>query len=363
MRIVQDLKQLRRKRKPVAVAAGFFDGIHIGHRKVIDTTLARAGELGGEAWVLTFDRHPLRLLCPQSAPPLLTSHRHKMILLQQMGIDGCVVMPFTRALADEPPDSFVTRLATGIPSLADVFVGSNWRFGQGGRGTPRRLTTLGDGFGFKVTVVRPTRRDGEIVSSTRVRSLVQKGQLDKAEQLLGRRFSVLGTVVHGRAIGRELGYPTANLDFHNEALPPNGVYAVQALMCGPDAELMQRLSRQHQKRMPLVGGVLNLGHRPTFVRGSRAKPVMEVHMFDGTADLYGQDVEVFFVRRLRPEQRFASRESLQRQITRDVSEAQAIMTAKEYLYTPSGGILYCTPTIEERKHRLKRGIANGYESD
>ena len=322
MRIEEDLTRLRRVRRPVVLAAGFFDGLHRGHRKVIDAARRRADALGGQVWVLTFDRHPLRLLAPDRAPPLLTSPRHRLILLRDLGVHGALVLPFTRELAALDAGSFARRLAEGIPSLHDAFVGRNWRFARGGSGTAAELSRLGRSLGFDVTIVPPATRRGETISSTRIRAVLAEGDLAEVERLLGRPFSVLGTVTRGRAVGRTLGYPTANLDYHNEALPPCGVYAARAVLYGPDADLYTRLRGRRRRPGDVHGAVLNLGLRPTFDDAPADRPVMEVHIPDLDRSLYGEDIEVAFAAHLRAEQRFASRRALRDQIERDVAAAR-----------------------------------------
>ena len=300
-------------RRPVVLAAGFFDGLHAGHRRVIGRAVARARRIGGEAWVLTFDRHPLRLLHPEIAPPL-TSTRHKLRLLEEFpGVDGCLVLPFTRKLASLEPREFVAQLAVCIPRLSEVMVGSNWRFGRGGKGTPALLSRLGRRLGFKVVVIRPIRRGGRIVSSTRVRRLITAGDILQAARLLQRPFSVLGRVGHGRRVARGLGFPTANLAVENEALPPTGVYAVRA-----------RVGRGR----PWHAGVLNLGVRPTFGGAAGAKPVMELHLLDVKRALYGRDVEVRFEARIREERKFPSPVELARQIAGDVRDTRRLLAGR-----------------------------------
>jgi riboflavin kinase / FMN adenylyltransferase len=328
-------------RKPVVLAAGFFDGVHRGHRRVLGDTLAAARAQGGEAWVLTFDRHPLRVLNPAAAPPLLTALPHKLRLLADLGLDACLALRFTRRLAAQEPERFARTLRTHVPSLVEVVVGRNWRFGRGGRGDPALLRALGQREGFRVRVAPPVCRGGRPISSTRVREAVTAGALDDAAALLGRPFSLRGTVVTGDRRGRRLGYPTANLDTHNEALPPQGVYAVHAVPAGASVGL---------------DGVLNLGVRPTFAAAGPPRSVMELHLFGTRRVLYGRDIEVFFAR-LRAERAFACAAELGAQIARDIARARGVLARrhaakkiKESLYT-SGGPVYSPP---ERKQKGKK---------
>jgi riboflavin kinase/FMN adenylyltransferase len=296
-------------RKPLGLAAGFFDGLHRGHREVLRRTLAAARRAGGEAWVLTFDKHPLKVLDPARAPRLLTSTAHKIRLMEEMGLDGCLVVPFTLRLSRQTPEAFVEQLCRNAPTLKRVLVGDNWRFGLRGRGDAQLLQQLGKARGFGVSVVKPVVDRGVPVSSTRIRNAVERGRLDEAAALLGRRFSILGTVIRGRRLGRTLGYPTANLAPHNEVMPLPGVYAVKALVRGQE-----------------LGGVLNFGFRPTFDRGAQ-RPVLELHLFDFGDNLYGKTVEVTFIKRLRGERRFRSAAELSMRIAADVRAARRCLAA------------------------------------
>jgi riboflavin kinase/FMN adenylyltransferase len=326
MEQIVDIGRLRRKRRPIVLAAGFFDGIHLGHRKVLGRTLARARELNGRAWVLTFESHPLSVLRPATAPRLLLSNRYKLLLLERLGLDGCVLLDFTRAVADIAPAEFVQNLRAAAPALAEIVVGRDWRFGRKGAGNPALLRRMGRELGFGVTAVGPVRRGGLPVSSTRTRAAILDGDLAAAATLLGRPFSILETVIPGRTMGRKLGYPTANLAPRNEILPPHGVYAVFAHVRGT-----------------LHRGVLNFGRRPTFAGRGAGDPVIELHLLDARpGELYGDDVEVFFVSRIRSERRFKSEAALRSRIAADVESATALLSPKnleECLYRESGGVL------------------------
>jgi len=301
-------RRLKAETGPIVLAAGFFDGLHRGHRKVIDATIKEARARGGQAWVLTFDPHPLRVLGPRTSPPLLTSTKHKLLMLSQLDLDGCLVMRFTPQLAVQSPQRFIRQLCRNIPELTEIFVGRNWRFGHGGAGDVQYLAALGREFGFEVRVMPPVLRRKHPVSSTRIREEVRKGNLSEARVLLGRSFSVLGTVKSGLTLGRRLGFPTANLNTRNEALPPAGVYAVFA-----------------EARGQCHAAVLNLGRRPTVRKGGEPRPILELHLLDFAGDLYGENIEVFFVRRLRDERCFATTNLLRIQIARDVERAGRLL--------------------------------------
>ena len=326
MERTDSIARLRRKRRPIVLAAGFFDGLHLGHRKVLNRTLTRAQQLNGSAWVLTFESHPLSVLRPEAAPRLLMSNRYKLQLLERLGIDGCVLLNFTPEVAAVEPTLFVEELRHAASALAEIVVGRNWRFGRSGAGSPALLRRMGNALGFGVTAVSPVQRGGDLVSSTRARGEIVCGNLAAAAKLLGRPFSILETVIPGRTLGRRLGFPTANLAPRNEILPPHGVYAVYAQVAGK-----------------LHNGVLNFGHRPTFARGKTTEPLLELHLLDARfGDLYGQDVEVFFVERIRSEHRFKSEDALCKQIAADALHARVLLSPKklkESLYIACGGVL------------------------
>lgn len=289
---------------PVHVAIGVFDGVHLGHQAVIGEALSGARAAGGTACVITFDPHPARVLAPTSAPRLLTATPHKLRLLATMGIEHTVVIRFDADFAGMPAADFVRRLHAAADRLAGVSVGAEWRFGHRCRGDVALLQNLGAELGFTVNGVPTVKVDHQTASSTRIREAVAGGDFAVAERLLGRPYTVLGTVVEGRKLGRTLGFPTANLSVHNEQLPPTGVYALDIQWDG--------------RNWPGVG---NLGYRPT-VDGEELRRTLEVHLFDWNGDLYGQDLEVRFVEFLRPERKFDGLEALKEQIAEDAAAAR-----------------------------------------
>lgn len=311
MIILNDLKPLQSRSRPIVLAAGFFDGVHRGHRRVLDQAREDARRLGGEAWVMTFDTHPLKILKPAAAPLLLTSTPHKLALLQQAGMDGCILLPFTRDVANTPASVFAQGLLHCAPTLREVIVGENWRFGAGATGTPATLAELDADTPIHVITMPPVLHGSAAISSTRIRQAVTGGDLAEATAMLGRPFSVLGSVVHGREIGRTLGFPSANIDPHNEALPPLGVYAVQARVG----------TRFHD-------GALNFGIRPTFEKEKTVRPILELHLLDFSGLLYEREIETFFIEKLRDEKRFANTEELKLQIADDVLRTRRILSEK-----------------------------------
>jgi riboflavin kinase/FMN adenylyltransferase len=299
------------------LAIGVFDGVHLGHQRVI----AAARDAGSPSVVLTFDPHPMRVLQPDKAPLLLTSTPHKLRLLETLGVDACLLVTFDKKFSETPAEKFVERIA----GCRQVCVGSRFRFGHERRGDVALLQTLAPRHGFSVREIPSVlTADGEMISSTAVRQHVRAGRLDRAAAMLGRLFSILGTVEHGDHRGKQIGFPTANLNPHNEVLPPHGVYAARV-------KLLERASspfaaathgRDARSTAQTLGGVVNVGVRPTF--GS-TEPTLEVHLLDFNGDLYGQDLEVEFVKKLRDERKFDSVEALQRQIAADIAAARLLL--------------------------------------
>jgi len=310
MRIVHSIAELSELRGPVMLAIGVFDGVHLGHKAVIARALLDARKQKGTAVAVTFDQHPARVLRPEIAPRLLTATKHKLDLLAGLGVEYALVIPFTSELAATLPEDFVHQLFNSCKPLREICVGHDWSFGRDRAGDLALLKRMGDEMGFDEIGVPAVRVDGEIVSSTQIRAAVEAGEFEKAARLLGRPYSILGTVVRGDGLGRQLGYPTANLSAHNEQFPPNGVYAVEALLG----------ARAH-------GGMVNVGVRPTISTASGER-VLELHLFDFEGDLYGKDVEVFFHRFLREEQKFGTLEELLGQITSDAEQARCLLTVR-----------------------------------
>ena len=292
---------------PVHLAIGFFDGVHTGHQEVIRRAQAAAEADGGTAVTATFDPHPMKFLRPDSAPRLLTSTVHKSLILAQLGVSHLLVIPFDSTLAALTPDAFINTLAAASRPLGSITVGYNWAFGKGRSGNLKTLTAIGQTLGFHVYGIAPVTVAGEPVSSTRVRLAVERGDFPAAAHLLGRDYSIHGTIVQGRQLARKLGFPTANLALEAEQLPPIGVYAVRATLAGQSLK-----------------GVANLGLRPTVEDGT-AKRQLEVHLFDHTGNDYGQGIEVRFIQRLRDEMKMDSLEALKAQIALDAAQAKRIL--------------------------------------
>lgn len=304
MQILRSISELSGLPGPVFLAIGVFDGVHLGHRAVISTSTQHAKEVDGTPVVVTFDPHPAKVLRPDSAPHLLTATQHKIALIRDLGVAHLLVQNFNREFAATPPEEFVEQLVTKAKPLREICVGHEWSFGKGRAGNLALLKQLGAAHGFNVVGVQAVTVNGEVVSSTAIRRAVAEGDLVKATQMLGREYTVLGTVKAGEKLGRKLGFPTANLSAHSEQFPPNGVYVAEARLAGT-----------------LYRGVANLGYRPTVSSGNPER-LLELHLFDLNKEIYGEEVEVRFLRYLRPEQRFESVDALAAQIARDVQVAR-----------------------------------------
>jgi riboflavin kinase/FMN adenylyltransferase len=294
---------------PLFLAIGVFDGVHLGHRAVIERALSDARKQDGTAVVVTFDPHPIRLLRPQLAPRLLTSTAHKLRLIRALGVERLLVIPFDQAFAATPPAEFIRALAAAAQPLREICVGFEWSFGKNRAGNLALLEQLGQELGFAEVGVPAVEIDGKVVSSTLIRGAVEAGDLTTAARFLGRDYTILGTVAKGAQLGRTLGFPTANLSAHNEQFPPNGVYAVEVA-----------------RGREFLRGVANIGVRPTLENASGER-VIEIHLFDFEEDIYGEDLEVTFRRFLRTEQKFPNLDALRGQIAEDAVNARAVLAA------------------------------------
>jgi riboflavin kinase/FMN adenylyltransferase len=306
MEIIRSIEELERLHGPLFLAIGVFDGVHRGHQAVISTSTSHARSGNGTPLVVTFDPHPVKVLRPNDAPHLLTATQHKIALIRDLGVDHLLVINFDKKFAATPPEKFVEQLVAHSKPLREICVGHEWSFGKDRRGNLDLLKELGARFHFDVVGIPPVKVSGAVVSSTAIRQAVEKGDLATAAVMLGREYTILGTVKAGEKLGKKLGYPTANLSAHSEQFPPNGVYLAEAWIQGV-----------------FYHGVVNLGYRPT-VSGGRSERVLEIYLLDFNRDIYGENVEVRFVRYLRPERKFDNLEALVRQIDADVQQAREL---------------------------------------
>ena len=313
MNVLNDIDELAHLAGPLHLAIGVFDGVHCGHQAVVRAARQASGDHSesGQVVVVTFDPHPVSVLNPEHAPRLLTSHRHKMALLAAYGIEHVLVIRFDADFCRLSGEEFVRRLHAASSPLRTICVGKEWTFGHRRSGNVELLRRMGDDMGFSVIGVPTIRVGGATASSTAIREAVERGDFQLAAAMLGRPYTVLGTVVEGRKLGRKIGFPTANLRVHNEQLPPSGVYAVTIAIAGREG-----------KNRDEIAGVANLGKRPTVESGADVRRQLEVHLFDFDEDLYGRDLEIRFVRFLRGEQKFDGIEALKTQIDCDAKAAR-----------------------------------------
>jgi len=304
MEILRSIPELSQLPGPLFLSIGVFDGVHLGHQAVISTSAEHARAANGTPVVVTFDPHPEKILRPDKASHLLTATPHKIALIRALGVRHLLIISFDKHFAATEPESFVNELVQHSKPLSEICVGHEWSFGRNRRGNLQLLEKLGAESGFNVVGIPPVTVNGEIVSSTTIRRTVEEGDLKKAATMLGREYTILGTVVHGDDVGKKIGFPTANLSAHSEQFPPNGVYFAEAKLDGV-----------------VYSGVVNLGCRPTMSSG-RSDRILEVYLLDFNRDVYGKDLELRFVRYLRPEKKFESVDALVRQIERDVQLAR-----------------------------------------
>src|SRR5262245_8457475 len=267
--------------RPV-LALGNFDGLHRGHRKILDRVKRVAGEHGATAVVMTFDPHPPRVVRPDKAPALLMTKDQKLEAIAATGIQGAAIVRFTAELSRWDPEMFVRTVLVDWLHVAEVWVGANFLFGHDRAGNFSMLRALGARYGFRAEKIDPVRYKDFVVSSTRVRRLITEGRVDEAGALLGRQYFIDGTVMRGDARGRTIGFPTANLCTENELLPPHGVYATTARV----GEIV-------------YPSVTNIGTRPTVDQSGRT--VIETHVFGLNHEVYGTGLRIGFVQRLRDE--------------------------------------------------------------
>ena len=295
-----------------ALTIGMFDGVHRGHQRAVATLIRTARRLNAKSVVMTFDPHPAAVL-RGTGPDLLCSVAEKVERIASLGVEITVVQPFDQAFAAQTPEQFIARLSDGRTLVALVMTAES-AFGRDRTGMLPTVRSLGEQHGFEVAKVPRLDVEGGTLSSTRLRALVGAGRLADARRLLGRPYVVTGEVVHGDHRGRELGYPTANMRFADPVvLPPDGIYAIRAAWAGENLLAPARTA----------DGVASLGVRPTF--GSGGERTLEVHLFDVNEDLYGQQLSVEFVRRLRGEKKFGSVESLVQQMNRDAARARSLL--------------------------------------
>jgi len=306
MNIIRAANELEPGSRKVCVAIGMFDGVHLGHQLVIRQTIEDARQHEGIAVAITFDCHPNSVVAPERNPPLIYSLSQRLRVIESLGIDVALSIHFDQAFSEISGEQFIRALARDFRNLRSLCVGSAFTFGHRRSGNVELLKRLGKELHFMVHGLASVSLDGKVVSSTRIREAIRDGNLDAASQMLGRTYALAGRVIRGDQLGRQLGFPTANLEFAGLVVPPNSVYAAHALVGG----------RQHR-------AVVNIGLRPT-PQNPAPPPQIEVHLLDFSGDLYDQELEIAFVGKLRGEHMFPSLEALRKQIERDIEAAHAL---------------------------------------
>ncbi len=306
MKIIHLPNELPADRQKVCLAIGVFDGVHLGHQQVIHQTIGDARQHEALAIAVTFDRHPNVIVAPDRVPPLIYSLPQKLRVIESLGADVTWVIRFDQPFSQISGEEFIRQLARDFKLIHSICVGNDFSFGRQRSGNVALLRQLGAELKFVVQGLAAVSLDGHTVSSTRIREAIREGNLDEAGQMLGRPYSLTGPVERGNQLGRQLGFPTANINVQGLVLPPQGVYAVHA-----------RTSGQTHR------GVMNIGRRPTFHTPDPPLRV-EVHLLDFQQDLYGTEMEITFVSKIREETKFASLDELKQQIGRDIDRARAL---------------------------------------
>ena len=305
MKIVRGTKNISGPFTYPVVALGNFDGVHVGHQILFKKAAEIASEKKGTAIAFTFEPHPLKVIAPEKVPPLLTHFHKKMELIEACNIDSVICADFTRQFADQRPRDFSENILKGKIGAKEVVVGFDYAFGRGREGTIPYLKKMGEEFGFVVHVVEPFQLDGLTVSSSHVRELIEAGNMESARKFLGRHYSIVGPVISGHKTGQAIGFPTANIDTSKVQIPGTGVYAV-------------RMIYQNNS----FDAVANIGFNPTFHRDRLS---VEVHIFDFNQVIYGKEVEVEFISRIRSEIEFKSKDELVVQIKKDIKTAKVLL--------------------------------------
>jgi len=305
MEILTDLSNLPKGNQSSVITLGNFDGLHLGHQMLVRQVLHRAATQACRSVVFTFTPHPLKVLAPDRCPPLINIHEEKIALFRSMGIDLLVLAPFTLELSHKTPEAFVEEILCKALHAKTIVVGNNYRFGKDRRGNVKTLMDMGAKAGFDVIVMEAFVIDGEIVSSTKIRQLLKKGEVEHAARLMGRPYQIKGIVEEGDKRGRLLGFPTANIKPAHEIIPSCGVYVTKAMVNSKEFH-----------------SITNIGYRPTFHKETLC---IETHIFDFDQSIYGTEITITFAARLRKEQKFDTPEQLVKQIHHDMHHAKRLL--------------------------------------
>jgi len=306
MKTIRIANELANGSRKVCLAIGVFDGVHLGHQQIIRQAVSDAHGHDALALVVTFDKHPSTIVAPDRVPPQIYSRSQKLRAIEALGADALLEIPFDKNFSEKSGEVFIRDLAHAFGTIHSICVGADFVFGHQRSGNVSLLNQLGTELCFQVHGMAELALDGRPVSSTRIREAIRTGNLDAAGQMLGRPYAICGRIVEGDRLGRQLGFPTANLDPTNLMLPPNGVYAASTNFNGQFYHV-----------------ALNIGTRPTVAAGPQLR--VEAHLLDFDGDLYHAELELEISSKLRNEQRFASPEALKQQIARDVAAVRSII--------------------------------------
>jgi riboflavin kinase/FMN adenylyltransferase len=309
LEIIRGLETLDRSYPRTVLTIGNFDGVHLGHQKILLEVIKKAQLINGTSMAMTFEPHPMKVLAPERELRILTPFEEKAKLIEDLGIDVLLCITFNREFANLLPDEFVENVLVKNIRAKEVIVGSNYVFGKHKKGTIKLLRRRGRKYGFRVRVIRHARHNSDIVSSSKIRSLLSKGAAFDISTFLGRAYSIEGTVIKGKGRGQAiLNIPTANITTPVEIAPRHGVYAV-------------RIGFNNS----VYDGVANIGRNPTF---GNAEVSYEVHLFNFSRDILGKTIRIYFIDRIRDERRFPDPSSLEKQIRSDIESAREILKTK-----------------------------------
>ena len=304
MKQLSQANDLNNNRK-VCLAIGMFDGVHLGHQKVLQNAINAASQSNAISVAVTFDQHPASIISPKNAPSLIQTQAQRNRSIELLGVDAILIIKFNEAFSRKTGKSFIQELAQGFGSIHSISVGNDFMFGHNRDGNFQLLQKLSQELNFLTYGLQPVKLNGQIVSSTRIRSALINGKIDDAKQMLGRKFSIEGPVVKGDGKGREIGFPTANIDTKNLILPPNGVYASYTKFNG----------KTHKS-------LLNIGVRPTIIKPNPSIQV-EAHILKFNENIYDQVIDIELIEKLRNEMKFESIEELKKQISCDIENAKS----------------------------------------
>ncbi len=308
MIILNGTQSIRKDLGPVVATIGNFDGIHLGHRKIIERVLEKGKELNFATVVITFDPHPSHVISPAQAPHLIHTRHQKIRMLEQIGIDYLLFIHFNRNLSLLTAEDFLSRYVLDRMKIREMYVGEDFRLGKDRITDSSTLSSIGAKLGFSVGLIESVTIDDQIISSTTIRQMIEDGDVEKAARFLGHNYSIEGEVVSGEGIGRTMKIPTANIRPENKLIPKMGVYITESLVSGS-----------------LYASVTNVGVRPTF---NLYTSMIETHLIDFRSSIYGEDIEVFFYRRVRDEKKFDDADKLKKQIEADITQARDFFSGR-----------------------------------